>query len=71
MTMTLTEIEDHAGTLRARLTAERRKTDQGGYGGSRRANLRLIGALEGRVDELVRQCRLLQEADASAPRPAA
>jgi hypothetical protein len=50
--MTVAEIEDHAARLRGRLDEEKRKVRDGDYVGSRRANLALIAALEGRLGEL-------------------
>lgn len=53
MTMTVTEIREHAEQLRGRLQEERRKVGDGTYSGHPHANLVLIEALEGRVAELL------------------
>jgi len=57
MSLTVTEIREHAGLLQGRLESERLRLAAGDYGnGHPRANLRLIEALEGRVAELLKQC---------------
>lgn len=62
MTMTVDEIEEHAGRLHDRLTEERRKVDRHEYTGERAANLKLIEALEGRIRELLGLCSTLRRA---------
>jgi len=69
MSMTIGEIEDHAENLRGRLESERGKVRRGEYLGDRRTNSRLIDALEGRVDELVRQCDKLRAQETVTPVP--
>ena len=60
MSMTVTEIREHAGQLQGRLDIERRKVREGKYSGHPHANLGLIEALEGRVAELMAQCDALE-----------
>jgi hypothetical protein len=62
MTMTIREIEDHAGRLHDRLQEEKHKVRRGEYDGPPQANLNLIRALEGRIDELLRQCQAAEPA---------
>lgn len=59
--MTVTEIREHAERLQGHLEAERRKVKAGEYSGSRTANLNLVAALEGRIDELLGQCRAMED----------
>lgn len=66
MTMTVTEIREHAGQLQGRLDIERRKVRDGEYNGHPHANLDLIGALEGRVAELLAMCDQVEAAQPTA-----
>lgn len=66
MSMTVTEIRDHAEQLQGRLDIERRKVREGAYHGYPHANLGLIAALEGRVAELLKQCDEVEAAQAVA-----
>lgn len=52
MTMTVEEIDDHILLLQSRLDRERKKVEDRVYTGPRTANLELIDALQGRIDEL-------------------
>lgn len=62
MSMTVTEIREHAGRLQGRLDIERRRVRAGEYGGHPHANLGLIAALEGRVAELLALCDVVEAA---------
>lgn len=66
MSMTVSEIRDHAERLQGRLTEERHRVRDGHYTGHPAANLKLITALEGRVAELLSQCDAL-EVQAAVP----
>lgn len=67
MSMTVTEIREHAGQLQMRLTEERHRMNAGDYGnGHPRANQELITALEGRVAELLYQCDVVEARQTTA-----
>ena len=66
MSMTTTEIRDHADRLQGRLDEERRRIEHGGYRGNRESNLSLVRALEGRITELLAQCTAVEAALAPA-----
>lgn len=54
--MTVAEVREHAERLRGQADLRRRQVKRGVYRGSLEDNLRLITALEGRVDELLTHC---------------
>lgn len=60
--MTVPEVREHAENLRNHAVLKRHQVEQGAYHGSRKANLDLILALEGRVAELLAQCDAVEEA---------